>query len=80
MVLVAFSGALQRERIYLDSAQETEAAKRLGFLLAHRADIDSVDRVRFRVERRGSLEDDGKLKKLFQEAFWEYFQEDERRY
>jgi hypothetical protein len=68
-VLVALSGAIKHEVLFRPNGDAQEAVAWAARHLAARGDIDRVDRVRLRVEKRGALRDDAVLRHLFIEAF-----------
>ncbi len=70
---VALSGAVKRETLTFSVPSAKAALSQAARYLAGRGDIDRVDGLRLRVERRGQLYDDATLKAHFARRF-----EDER--
>lgn len=69
LVLENAAGARFRETLQLPTRDAFEAVRRAARHLARRGDALDVGRLRLRVERGGSLEDDGALERAFVEAF-----------
>jgi hypothetical protein len=63
------SGAQRRETLFYDVPNKLTAVQRASRHMASRGDTERVDKVRLRVETRGSLHDDASLKRAFIETF-----------
>ena len=69
IVSLAPSGAPRRETFTYDAPNTLTAVQKASRQLAGRGDTEQVDKLRLRVETRGSLHDDASLKRAFVETF-----------
>ena len=71
MVLENPAGARFRERFSMPGNDRREAVRRAARWLAYRNQVGGTRRLRLRVERGGTLEDDARLKDAFDAALRE---------
>ncbi len=72
LVFETIAGARLRETLTFPTRNQLEAIKRLAKYLAQRADVEGLASLRLRVEQRGELKDDAKLKRFFVHEFERY--------
>ena len=78
LVLENAAGARHRETLTFPTQNTIEGVRRGAKHLAYRGDIESVDGVRLRLEKRGGeLKDEPSLKRIFINDFLDHSEDDE---
>jgi hypothetical protein len=75
LVFENIAGARHRETLKFPTRNRIETVRRVAKHLANRGDVETLDKLRLRVEERSELKDDPVLRRLLMSEF-KYHRED----
>ncbi len=77
LVFENIAGARHRETLKFPTRNRIETVRRVAKHLANRGDVESMDKLRLRVEEHSELKDDPALRRLLVSEF-KFYREEER--